>query len=527
MLPTYQKIVLKNYTFKFLDKEETGGLVTYSASDNDTTKDTMDTTKNEVYIRVNTSYRKRLEEDLKSFQLDGDIPLRNPECDDQALLELLSDMPNKYSLRAYESEDEFDAFKINVCQKEVSFVDDINVLYGTEEKSDYYQRTIDQDFAHKIYLEWKPMTNDGLFSDDSKWGLTEDEEKDEEIQNKKEDSAKEDAIDNNSQTANYEADTNDTTPSLDHECDDSETETASENGQNTRKCSDEDKIGEDDDTLINDNDDQSAEIVQVKANADDDTLNDVQSEMLQNSVSKQEQNSDELRAHEAEHNDHSYCQSSAHETSTADEINNEKGEEDHDPTCNESDHEDKAHLVDRAATANNNTGVSSNEQNTDETLVQSAKTGKEQNTDNIPANITDDVSDKATSENNDTQLEKVSDDDKRGKSERIHLVIEQLGMSTETEATIENFELSATAISQSLGSLEEEELSFHSVDDETILSTLYSGTNDNMSEQNDGKLQFINHLQTLTYSYIICSIFNIHVHSLWIQMISTFTLVHQ
>ena len=113
----------------------------------------MDTTKNEVHIRVNTSYRKCLEEDLKSFQLHGEIELRNPECDDEALVGLMSDIPKKYSLRAYESEDEFDAVKISLCQKEVSCVDDINVLYGTEEKSDYYQRTIDQDFAHTTYLQ--------------------------------------------------------------------------------------------------------------------------------------------------------------------------------------------------------------------------------------------------------------------------------------------------------------------------------------------------------------------------------------
>ena len=104
---------------------------------------------------MNTSYRKRIEEDLKSFKIHGDIQIKNPECDDESLVRKMRDIPNKYSLRAYESENKFDAAKISLCQKEVSCVDDINVLYGTEEKSDYYQRTIDHKFANSTYLQWK------------------------------------------------------------------------------------------------------------------------------------------------------------------------------------------------------------------------------------------------------------------------------------------------------------------------------------------------------------------------------------
>ena len=84
------------------------------------------------------------------------------------------------------------------------------------------------------------------------------------------------------------------------------------------------------------------------------------------------------------------------------------------------------------------------------------------------------------------QNEETTEQDSPRKKEKIHLVIEQLGMSTETEATVEDFELSSTAISDSFATFDVEESSFHSVDDETILSALYSGTTQNMSEQNEG-----------------------------------------
>ena len=231
MFPIHQKIVPKDYNFSLPANEQSAGLVTYSASDNDTSKETVHSNKTEVNIRVNTSYRKRIEEDLKSFKLHGDIEIKNPECDDESLVRIMRDIPNKYSLRAYESEDEFDAVKISLCQKEVSCVDDINVLYGTEEKSDYYQKTIDHKFANSTYLQWKPIIYDEMDSQDSESELSDDEENDDEIPTEGEESAKDDDDKCRMETNKYEdSHTNDTTPSLDHAIDDSETETASENG---------------------------------------------------------------------------------------------------------------------------------------------------------------------------------------------------------------------------------------------------------------------------------------------------------
>ena len=232
MFPNHQKIVPKYYISPIAANEKTAGLVTYSGSDNDTSKETVQSNKSEVNIRVNTSYRKRIEEDLKSFKIHGDIEIKNPECDDESLVRIMSDIPKKYSLRAYESEDEFDAVKISLCQKEVSCVDDINVLYGTEEKSDYYQRTIDHKFAHSTYLQWKPIIYDEMDSEDSESEESDDEKHDDEIPSEGEKSAKDDDDKCRTETKKYDdSHTNDTTPSLDHAIDDSETETASENGK--------------------------------------------------------------------------------------------------------------------------------------------------------------------------------------------------------------------------------------------------------------------------------------------------------
>ena len=89
-------------------------------------------------------------------------------------------------------------------------------------------------------------------------------------------------------------------------------------------------------------------------------------------------------------------------------------------------------------------------------------------------------------------IQESTEQDSPRKKEKIHLVIEQLGMSTETEATVEDFELSSTAISDSFASFDVEESSFHSVDDKTLLSALYSGSNQNMSEQNEGTFNSYN-----------------------------------
>ena len=232
MFPNNQKIVPKDYNSPIAANEKSAGLVSYSGSENDTSKETVQSNKSEVNIRVNTSYRKRIEEDLKSFKIHGDIEIKNPECDDESLVLIMSDIPNKYSLRAYESEDEFDAVKISLCQKEVSCVDDINVLYGTEEKSDYYQRTIDHKFAHSTYLQWKPIIYDEMDSEDSESEQSDEEKHDDEIPREGEESAKDDDDKCITKTNKYEdSHTNDTTPSLDDAIDDSETETASENGQ--------------------------------------------------------------------------------------------------------------------------------------------------------------------------------------------------------------------------------------------------------------------------------------------------------
>ena len=133
--------------------------------------------------------------------------------------------------------------------------------------------------------------------------------------------------------------------------------------------------------------------------------------------------------------------------------------------------------------------------------VHQADPFQEQNTDQnviCDGQVPDDASKLYTAEQNSElpqeiiQNEESTEHDSPRKKEKIHLVIEQLGMSTETEATVEDFELSSTAISDSFASFDVEESSFHSVDDETILSALYSGTTQNMSEQNEGTLNSYN-----------------------------------
>ena len=487
---------------------------------------------------MNTSYRQRIEEDLKSFKITGEIQIKNPECDDESLVCIMSDIPNKYSLRAYESEDEFDAVKISLCQKEVSCVDDINVLYGTEEKSDYYQRTIDNKFAHSTYLQWKPIIYDEMDSQDSKSELSEDEQNDDEIPTEGEESPKDNDDKCRTETNKYEdSHTNDTTPSLDNEIDDSETETASENGDIKENNTESSTAAEDnyehspseeeqntDGQRVVDYEDEYVDEHESDAKNGDEkdlshqttTLHDINDDTGQKTAHpyeynniddmgpSQEQNADKRKSYEAtektdeadpseeqitdqeisvdvSQHDHSYSKSSApsknEDLTRVESPSSKEMQNTHDNVMSDGLLQDKANEKREEADP-------SEEQNTDNNVISDGQ-------------VPDDASKKYSVEQNSALSQVIvphetyeqKTDEVRRKSEKIHLVIEQLGMSTETEATIENFELSRSAMSQSLGSLaEEDESSFHSVDDETILSTLYSGANDNMSEQNDGKL---------------------------------------
>ena len=183
----------------------------YSASEGDTSKDTVNNSKEAATIRANTSYRQRLENELKTFKLEADIRIIYPDCADEDLISGIKDIPRKDFIRAYESEDEFDVSAIKLCQKKVSSVDDVNVLYGKEEKSDYFQITIDKNFSHDIYLKWKPINYE--FSEDSQWEVKSDDENN----------------DDHTEPDKCKDEGNDTTPSLSQDIDDSETETASEN----------------------------------------------------------------------------------------------------------------------------------------------------------------------------------------------------------------------------------------------------------------------------------------------------------
>ena len=276
--------------------------------------------------------------------------------------------------------------------------------------------------------------------------------------------------DNMSQDQNEQEESEDGSSEKEDSCyeEDTTTKDKKPNDQDIPQNQNENKNDEDEDdaSVQNENTDKDGDDTHEenaeKQGAKMDSLN--QHENNDGSASSQEQNADKDKSLDVSLHDHSYSKSSV-------DINNEGVKKVESNSAkymeNNEDNVNYDGLVPYKEANNNDLNYTpSQTDNTSNVFRQ------EQNTVLTEAKVTHQVA---------------SEHESQRKKEKIHLVIEQLGMSTETEATVEDFELSPEAITDSFGSFDVEESSFHSVDDETILSALYSGSNQNMSEQNDGK----------------------------------------